>query len=247
MSATSPPLHVYIHAAAMGDHWREIIAELVGMVDGSGLYDAAGSLRCIVVGQGETRYLASRGLPKWDTIEYGGTIDEYEYPTLRALWEHACQDPSACYLYMHTKGASSALEDPRTGAYSGKRFRDRWRRIMAYHLVTRWRDRVEDLAHSDAVGCFPIGGPLPHYSGNFWWSRGDHLAKLPEPTPMAWGQPGGEHPRLWAELWLQSISGRFHSCYNHPPSLDEDFVSGVYRETNLAPNDPASRMFNAAS
>ncbi len=224
------PLHVYIHAASMGDHWREIVAELVGMIDGSGLYDAASSLRCVVVGKGETRYLASRGLPKWETVEYGGWLDEYEYPTLRALWEHACKDPSGYYLYMHTKGASAGPEG-KAGAYSGKRFRDRWRKIMAYYLVTRWRERVEELAGHDAVGCFPIGGPLPHYSGNFWWARGEHLARLPEPAPMPWGQPGGEHPRLWAELWLESVPGNFASCYNHPPSLDVAFVTGEYRCT----------------
>lgn len=221
-------LHVYIHAASMGDHWREIVAELVGMVDGSLLYDAAASLRCVVVGGGETRYLASRGFPKWETIEYGGWLDEYEYPTLRLLWEHACKEPDGYYLYLHTKGASSYRENSQ-GAYAGKRYRDRWRKVMAYHLVARWRERVAELADWDAVGCLPIGGPLPHYSGNFWWARGDHLAKLPEPAPMAPGRPGGEHPRLWAELWVQSIPGRYLSCYNHPSDLSHDFVEGVYR------------------
>ena len=222
-------LHVYIHAASMGDHWREIVAELIGMIDGSGLYDASSSLRCVVVGGGETRYLASRGLPKWETIEYGGSIHEYEYPTLRLLWEHARREPDGYYLYMHSKGASSYREGSH-GAYAGKRFRDRWRKIMSYYLVTRWRERVEELANADAVGCFPIGGPLPHYSGNFWWARGDHVTKLAEPAPQHPFQPGGEHPRLWAELWLQSIPGRFTTCYNHPTSIDQEFTSGVYRE-----------------
>ncbi|NDF13250.1 MAG: hypothetical protein EB060_10620 [Proteobacteria bacterium] len=104
---------------------------------------------------------------------------------------------------------------------------------MAYHLVTRWRDRVEDLAQADAVGCFPIGPPLPHYSGNFWWARGSHLTKLPQPAPMAYGRPGGDHPRLWAELWLQSVSGRFECCYENQPDLDTAFLTGQYRQPAL--------------
>lgn len=238
-------LHVYLHCAAMSDHWREIVAETVGFVDGSGLYDAAASLHCIVVGPNpDTRYLACRGYPKWETVDYGGWLDEYEYPTLRALWSKAKADPSACYLYLHTKGASAGRENS-LGAYNGKRFRDRWRKIMLYNLVTRWRDRVEDLASCDSVGVFGVGGPFPHYSGNFWWATGEHLAKLPEPEPRDLGEPGGEHPRLWAELWIQSLAGRHRCCYDLPSCVDTAFLTDAYRaqprrfeETGHASSDP---------
>jgi hypothetical protein len=227
MSDSPPPIHVYIHAAAMGDHWREIVAELVGMVEGSGLGDVAATKRLVLVGQGPTRYLASRGWDGWETVESAEGVDQYEYPTLRRLWEHAQEAPAGLFLYLHTKGASSPAEGQ--GAYAGKRHRDRWRRLMAYHLVACWRDRLADLAEADTVGCFPIGGPLPHYAGNFWWAQGYHLARLPEPAPMHPLRPGGEHPRLWAELWLQSIPGKYAVCYQPAAGMKGEFIAGAYR------------------
>jgi hypothetical protein len=219
------PIHVYLHAA--GAHWREIGAELFGTIEGSGLYDAATSLSCVVVGGGQTRYLAPRGCPKWEVVEYGGYLDEYEYPTLRALWQRSKEDHKAHYLYLHTKGASSRPEG-RLGAYSGKRFRDRWRKIMMHHLVTRWREAVTQLCHHDAVGSLYTGEPWPHFAGNFWWARGEYLATLPEPRPREW-----QHPRLWAEFWLGAGGARMAELYPLPSDLELAFLTDEYRGNQL--------------
>ena len=209
----------------MGDFWREVNCELVSAINASGLYDASTSCNMVFVGRGETRYLTGRGMPKWDTHEFAGEVWEYEYPTLRLAYKQSLADPCSKILYMHTKGVSS----PYAGgtAYEGRRFRGYWRQVMTYHVVNRWRECVGLLDEYDAVGPFQVPPPRPHFGGNFWWARGEHLARLGEPNPDF----NDLHPRLFAELWIQSQPCRTFDLYPWPPSPGDAFCQDEYRLT----------------
>lgn len=183
--------HVFLHVATMGSFWREVVSELCGEINGSGLYDRAASLNAVVVG-GERWAKTPLTYQRWRVFE-AGELWRYEYPTLQRLWRHARDETDGQrghYLYLHTKGVREE---------NSRRYRAMWRRWMSYYLVTRWRDSVTKLEDGfDVVGSLAIGEPMPHFAGNFWWARGDYLATLPEPRPVEFGI----NERVWAEMWV---------------------------------------------
>ncbi len=212
-------LHVWFHVATLGSFWREVVSELHGEIGGSRLYDHANTLNAVIVGEEQwtkTPLQSSR----WK-IHQGGELWRYEYPTLQGLWRQAKAEPDAYYLYLHTKGVREE---------NGRQFRALWRRWMSYYLVTRWRESVALLADHDTVGSMSIGPPLPHYSGNFWWARGDWLAQLPEPAPIEFGV----NERVWAEMWLMHHEPRPRSyCWGQPNHGFRSVKDGSFRESQI--------------
>lgn len=111
----------------------------------------------------------------------------WEQVTLRAVYEDAQAlvpgDEDYAALYMHTKGAGRPTEANAM-----------WRRGMTRALVGHWEQCVSLLGDHDIVGCHWIeqfGDQF--FAGNFWWSRGSHLRRLPEP----------ENETRWtAEVWV---------------------------------------------
>lgn len=224
-------LRVYFHVAMMGEFWREIAAEVWGQIDGSGLYDDAHELTAVLTGDDCRRYVPWRGQPKWREIVTGQDVAQaYEYPTLYQLWQDAQEDPGAAYLYLHTKGASARPSPDKPCQWISRRGRDRWRRIMARHLIGDYRRAVADLSDYDTSGCWLVPAEIPHYGGNWWWARGEWLAGLPRPEPAPWGWPGGDHPRLFAELWLMSKpGGRHHEIFGGHFAFDQLYQTDTYR------------------
>jgi hypothetical protein len=53
-----------------------------------------------------------------------------------------------------------------------------WRFLCEYFTIDKWRLNVELLNYYDAVGTNLKNYPKKHYSGNFWWSKSEHLNKL---------------------------------------------------------------------
>lgn len=201
------PLAVYLHVATIGDH-RAIVAELAGAIHASGLYDAATSLTCYVVGDAPTWPLWQR----W-RVERAGPVDGYEYPTLRALWQWAASNKDAAVLYVHTKGASKGIRG------DAEHPTDAWRRYMVDCVIRRWRECIGLLDRFATVATELRRPPrhVPHYAGNFWWANADWIAARPEPEPMyVW-----HHVRYGAETWLLDGVTNFDDHYSFF-SLDSD-------------------------
>lgn len=134
-------------------------------------------------------------------------LSEGEYPTLARMHAHCCQQQalgrSALVFYMHNKGGCCLRKRPR-GAVKDKTNDNvcAWREVMnalglAYPSVC-----TRALLEARYATCgfeFLLDYPLAHYSGNFFWARCEHVARLP---PM--------HDRFdsfAAELWLFNRSG----------------------------------------
>jgi hypothetical protein len=72
------------------------------------------------------------------------------------------------YLYyMHSKSVSR----------NEKCYKD-WRDLCDYFTITKWRLSVELLNYYDCVGINLKNFPKKHYSGNYWWSKSEHINKL---------------------------------------------------------------------
>lgn len=113
------------------------------------------------------------GHPDVEFLQWGPAC-LFEAPTLNLAREYGTVHPTAPILYLHTKGATSAMWAGTTD----------WVDMMLYWLTDTAAPGVcaarnEALATAWAVGCNFLDQPHPHFSGNFWWARGAHLASLP--------------------------------------------------------------------
>jgi hypothetical protein len=136
----------------------------------------------------------------------------FEGFTLDHLVAHCRSEPSVTdVLYLHGKGVTR----PRS-----RTVRD-WVALMQHFLIDRHEETRRALAAHDTVGVNFSTQVAPHYSGNFWWARADHLrARPPAPTD-----------RRGPEFWLLGgpavhAAEVFRSDVNH---YERRFRSWRYR------------------
>jgi hypothetical protein len=81
-------------------------------------------------------------------------------------------------LYTHSKGVTM----PEVISVSN------WREILSYFTITKWKKCIKWLEVSEVVGIIDnparkemnTGHPI-FPSGNFWWSKSEHIRNLPDP------------------------------------------------------------------
>lgn len=133
--------------------------------------------------------------------------------TLELVRNFARFHPESRILYLHTKGASHSTRTAQI---------DDWRRLMSHVVVENFSQCLAALEHHDAVGCELLDEPRRHFSGNFWWSTSQHLARLPEVGP----------DRHDAEWWVLSPPG-VQACSLHDSGVNhyhERYPRGRYAE-----------------
>jgi predicted O-methyltransferase YrrM len=128
-------------------------------------------------------------------------LDEYEFPAL-GLLQDACRGGSGYVYYLHTKGVSRGL---------GNQHARYWRTLMLDVVVDGHEECIVALADHDAAGTNWRGN---HYSGNFWWARSEHIARLPDirslrRSPRLLTRDPVWNIRLQCELWIGMARGRF--------------------------------------
>ena len=125
-------------------------------------------------------------------------------------------------MYMHTKGLSHFYGSVKKYTMYITNV-NTWRKFMEYVCIDQWRECVKDLADNDAVGMNLFKQPFVHYSGNFWWSKGSHIVKLPDPMSDLKNSPAPQRPDLsarhQAEAWLAKSSGKFKTRLQVPGSM----------------------------
>lgn len=178
--------------------WREHVAALRS----SGLAAALESMHLNIVGKNID--VVAPSCPH--TVDYFET--GHEMVSLRTIQQRATTlADDALVLYCHSKGVTYP-------AGTRKAYRaDSWRRAMLAHVVHGWRDTVPPLTTGryDASGPFfleatawqgriPRFGCHSYFAGNFWWSRADHLRRLP-PVVL-------DVPRHAAEVWIGRVPPR---------------------------------------
>lgn len=111
--------------------------------------------------------------------------------------------------YLHSKTVSR----------KGKFFDD-WRNICDYFTLTKWRLSLELLEYSDCVGINLKQFPKIHYSGNYWWTKSEHLNKLSDIN----------NNYLSPEMYILSYEKTNNICIyqNKSSSTDNYFNSNIY-------------------
>jgi len=115
----------------------------------------------------------------------------YECGTYQSILSWCWANPSSFIFYLHNKGVTYSRH-PEVFLNIGH-----WREFMMFFLFERWWLCANSLVlGAKTCGVNKKKIPVEHYSGNFWWSRCDHITHVTNPCPL------GSLFRHAAEFWL---------------------------------------------
>ena len=146
----------------VGDYYHIVIEQITKLVD-SGLYDISDEVICYIC------------LSKNEIIDYLKQFEKIKiFSTSENLYEKYAINNYKNYLtgeyylyYFHTKSVSRI-----------EKYYTDLRHFCEYFIINRWRLSIELLNYYDCVGINLKNFPKIHYSGNFWWSKSEHLNVL---------------------------------------------------------------------
>ncbi len=206
-------LNVYYHIWAPLDDYmvRLLIDEQIKRLQLHSLTNQA-NVNIVVVGKAAqqvgnyVKKIYGLNVRKTVTQEEG-----WELHTLKVLYDDCKANEDQYVMYMHTKGMrhfyASVANSPHLSHVNT------WRKFMEYVCIDKWRQCVKDLVECDAVGMNLYKTPFVHYSGNFWWATGKHIAQLKDPFADVNVNPAPQRPgvecRHQAEAWVCSTPGNY--------------------------------------
>jgi len=200
MSLEEPDIFIFFHIANL-KYARRVFQEIYREVESSGLSTASKEIHFSIVGRSRFR------LPEGTNIVVHNSADliRGEFTTLDLLRNRALENPDGYYLYIHTKGISR---------FWNRAIRD-WRRYMTYFCVTQYSQAIRHLEDSDACGVDLSPVPKPHFSGNFWWAKGEYLISLPSISSISSPDSEFVHSlRHNAEFWIGMGGGKMYSLHD---------------------------------
>jgi hypothetical protein len=209
-------INIYINIAVVGSV-NKVLNNLINRIKESKLYDNCDKINLIINGSPNLLVLDLSD-KKYKIFNPNSNIFKCEFPTLKQIWEDSKSNDNYI-LYLHTKGVTKPnhpnIED--------------WTNYLAYFNINKWEDRIKELEEYDCTGVNFFGNPEDlklnpatwgygkapqHYSGNFWWSKSEHIRKLP--NPMTW--PPNDNYSRWrvmCEMWLcQSQDSKYYNAYS---------------------------------
>jgi len=194
------PLIVYFHVASMR-YGKSIFNEIAKDIVSSGLNVAASEIHISIVGNKKMNI----SLPGKTFIHNNPDLQTGEFITLQLLESHAILVPQGKFLYIHTKGITK---------YWNKSIRD-WRKYMSFFMISNFAKCIAVLDISDACGVDLVNEPTKHFSGNFWWARGEYINSLPRINEISASDADAILTlRHNAEFWIGMGDGRLESLWN---------------------------------
>jgi len=192
-----PPVRVknrytvgFYHVSMM-NHWKDVVREQIELITSSGLYDKCKRIYIGAVGSKEmlNELVDMTKGSKFVVAAYSDDLKSYEYPTINLVKQYSKAHDNYDCFYLHTKGVSQP--DYKKGG-------DYWRNFMNYFNIERWRECKKGLESSEVAGCGWRDEAVfnRHFSGNFWWARGEYIKNLPEVHSL------NKEDRFQAEFWI---------------------------------------------
>jgi len=161
--------HVYCNKYTM-----PILRDQVTKIIFSGLYQYVDSIKCFLAGEKEyidaaEVFLKESG-DKFKIEEKGPGDSSFERFTLAKIPKYITDADK--FLYLHTKGVSEKHANNENVYW--------WRTWMEYNLMHRFEYCLNMLNDYDIVGVGYTTKMIgPHFSGNFWWTKGSYYKTLP--------------------------------------------------------------------
>lgn len=169
-------------------------------------------------------------------VEYRSPhLDDYEFPTLKMLWD-VCRQRECKVFYIHTKGVSKMEKDN----YASIKPQHTLRRQLEYHILWEYKKRMRELDTYDATGPFYRDDVHAHFSGNFWWANSSYVAQLN--NPLVNSPTNNLDNRFHAEFWIgrkRPIANKINMVGTFPWEFDQYAgrcncsLSTMYRERRV--------------
>ena len=215
------PILIYYHTYLVGNY-KLLIHEQLLKLFSSGLYDECERIYIGISSNDDanTRWVLDLILPFGKIHPLVFTENHAEKSTLRYLKDKA--EIGDCYFYYYmTKNVATNTGIKSNITQEQIIKNELWRVSMEYNTIDRWKECVAYLDEGyDAVGCNYVPnshvGNHPHFSGNFWWSKSEHINSL-DHTYLYDKELLGGCNALLAEFWIGS---------NHEAKLKEIFNCG---------------------
>ena len=151
-------MYIYIHITCI-NNYIDVINKMMEKIKKSNLYDNITEIRITLIGNSSSFVLD----PKM-VIIHTAELGTYENETINRI-----DVPLNCpVLYLHSKGVTKPQH------YS---ILD-WVELITYYIIENWRVCIKQLESYDTVGVNLSEKPKLHYSGNMWWTTGNHLKNI---------------------------------------------------------------------
>jgi hypothetical protein len=196
------------HHICFLNNGEDIANEQINKIKVSGLYDATTTIFCTLLGDIPPSFVLPE---KYEIIHKSPVLITSERTILEYMYNFS-KETNGKYWYIHTKGVT------RYGTNFYKNV-ESWRRYMEYFVLIRWRQCIADLDNYEVAGVSYTIKPKPHFSGNFWWSRGDYIQKNPTDFDYSYNTE--------VEMWLFKQNPRYktyhqtnfnHYLQEYPPT-----------------------------
>lgn len=199
--------HIYCN-----DITINIVKQQINKIINSGLYQLCNNIFCFLAGDPDylhdnINFILSKG-DKFVIADIGYGDTSYERFTLLKIKNYI--QPQDKFLYIHSKGI--------TRSKSFLPVND-WRNLMEYFLITKHKDCLIELSRYSVVGVNFKMKPRPHFSGNFWWCRGEHFLRLPHKIGSAYCAPEFYIMRIPCNYLNVYSSNCKHYKQRYPPQL----------------------------
>jgi len=161
--------HIYCNQYTM-----PILKDQITKILFSGLYEHIHSVKCFLAGEEQhiakaATFLKESG-KKFIIEDVGPDDKSFERFTISKIPRYITDADR--FLYLHTKGVSDKHASNDNVYW--------WRTWMEYNLIHRYKYCLEMLGAHDIVGVGYTTKMIgPHFSGNFWWTKGSYFKTLP--------------------------------------------------------------------
>jgi len=246
------PIRVYSHYYLNEDSsWVFMFLDHMKMIEDSGLMDALEVIKFTILANQQQAELFKQLVSLYTKVEVyhidynfndndlahlnDTASNKYvgEQPTLRRLWEDSFHGDFYA-LYFHNKG-STAFPNMFKSGKDIPQFKNYhyWRKYLEWGCIEKWEDCLIGLESHDAAGVGFNMRPVPHFSGNFWWTKSDYMKKLDDIADSSWWKNYCENifgPRMISEFWPLSVASSVYVLHQLPPELC-DPNPGLYAVT----------------
>lgn len=198
------PIKIFYHVYAATGRWHPIVHDQMTKLLYSGLLQKAKA--CFITIVGADHEACRSYVMGYPNVFVKVVPDDESMERLTLLSIHHHIHPQDFILYMHSKGVTK---------YDMDIIRD-WRNLMEWCLIKNHDKCLELLQNHDVVGINRHSDPTPHFSGNFWWTKGSHYLRLPHEIGPEYTDP--EMYILSNDAWTYSLfeSGVNHYTHTYP-------------------------------
>jgi len=165
--------YIYLHICCI-NNWKDIVKHLFANIKSSGLYDIIDEIRCVVLGTNDdVNYINDNyddDKKKIKIIYQENNFDLYEFKIMELIYQDSLKEDFNI-LYIHSKGVKYY------GLKEEECVKD-WVNYLIYFNIENYKICLNYLNNYDAVGVNLQLNPVCHYSGNFWWSKSEHIKTL---------------------------------------------------------------------